>query len=216
MAALAQPEAERGAFVQQGSAGDSAVREETERLLRAHRSVGNFMETPLALAAVESSAGARIGRYQLREKLGEGGVGIVFLAEQEEPFRRKVALKVIKPGMDTREVIARFEAERQALALMDHPHIARVFDAGATAGGRPYFVMELVAGVPCTRFCDEERLTLDERLALFVKICRAIAHAHAQGVIHRDIKPARRRPSSSSQKKPSTPRWRTSWARRPT
>jgi len=190
LAALAQPEAERGAFVERGCAGDVAVRAETERLLRAHRTVGDFLETPVSLAVAESSRGARIGRYQLREKLGEGGVGIVFLAEQAEPFRRQVALKVIKPGMDTREVIARFESERQALALMDHPHIARVFDAGTTAGGRPYFVMELVSGVPCTRFCDEERLTLDERLALFVKICRAIAHAHAKGVIHRDIKPA--------------------------
>jgi serine/threonine protein kinase len=158
-------------------------------LLRAHGALGDFLETPASLVSAGPKLGARIGRYQLCEKLGEGGVGIVFLAEQEEPFRRKVALKVIKPGMDTREVIARFESERQALALMEHPHIARVFDAGTTAAGRPFFVMELVAGLPCTRFCDEERLTIEERLALFVKICRAIAHANAKGIIHRDIKP---------------------------
>ena len=124
------------------------------------------------------------------EQIGEGGMGLVFVAEQQQPVRRKVALKVIKPGMDTRDVIARFEAERQALALMDHPNIARVLDAGATDSGRPYFVMELVKGVPITDFCDQNQLTPRERLGLFVSVCQAVQHAHSKGVIHRDIKPS--------------------------
>ena len=123
------------------------------------------------------------------EQIGEGGMGLVFVAEQHEPVRRKVALKLIKPGMDSREVIARFEAERQALALMDHPNIARVLDAGATSSGRPYFVMELVKGVPITQFCDDNRLTPRERLELFTHVCHAVQHAHQKGIIHRDIKP---------------------------
>src|SRR5262249_17476797 len=122
--------------------------------------------------------------------IGEGGMGLVFVAEQQHPVRRKVALKVIKPGMDSRQVIARFEAERQALALMDHPHIARVLDGGTTASGRPYFVMELVSGVPITQFCDDNRLTTRERLGLFVSVCQAVQHAHTKGIIHRDIKPS--------------------------
>src|SRR5207249_2236396 len=128
--------------------------------------------------------------YRLMEQIGEGGMGLVFVAEQQEPVRRRVALKVIKPGMDTRDVVARFEAERQALALMDHPNIARVLDAGATEQGRPYFVMELVKGVPITRYCDDRRLTLRERLALFVPVCQAVQHAHQKRVIHRDLKPS--------------------------
>ena len=130
-----------------------------------------------------------IGRYRLMEQIGEGGMGIVFVAEQEKPLRRKVALKVIKPGMDSKAVISRFEAERQALALMDHPNIARVFDAGTTDTGRPYFVMELVRGVPITDYCDHNKLTIRERLELFVQVCHAIQHAHLKGIIHRDIKP---------------------------
>src|SRR5262249_29145038 len=132
----------------------------------------------------------RIGRYKLLQRIGEGGCGVVFMAEQEEPVRRRVALKVIKPGMDTESVIARFEAERQALALMDHPNIAHVFDAGATESGRPYFVMELVEGIKISDYCNQHSLALSERLKLFVQICDAIQHAHQKGIIHRDIKPS--------------------------
>ncbi len=131
-----------------------------------------------------------IGPYKLLQKIGEGGMGAVFMAEQEKPVRRKVALKLIKPGMDTGQVIARFEAERQALAIMDHPHIARVLDAGATESGRPFFVMELVKGVPITEYCDRNHLTPKERLELFIPVCQAIQHAHQKGIIHRDIKPS--------------------------
>jgi serine/threonine protein kinase len=134
--------------------------------------------------------GTTIGPYKLMEQIGEGGFGLVFVAEQQAPVRRKVAIKVIKPGMDTRDVIARFEAERQALAMMDHPNIARVLDAGATDSGRPYFVMELVRGVPITDYCDRNRLTPRERLELFVVVCQAVQHAHQKGIIHRDIKPS--------------------------
>jgi len=130
----------------------------------------------------------RIGPYRILEQLGEGGMGMVYLAQQEQPFRRRVALKIIKLGMDTREVIARFESERQALALMNHPHIARVFDAGTTEQGRPYFVMEHVAGIPITKYCDQHRLSIQERLQLFTQVCQAIHHAHQKGIIHRDIK----------------------------
>ena len=134
--------------------------------------------------------GTVIGPYKLMEQIGEGGFGLVFVAEQLAPVRRKVAVKVIKPGMDTRDVIARFEAERQALAMMDHPNIARVLDVGATDSGRPYFVMELVRGVPITEYCDRNRLTPRERLELFVVVCQAVQHAHQKGIIHRDIKPS--------------------------
>src|SRR5262249_51465855 len=137
-----------------------------------------------------SRTGSMIGQYKLLEQIGEGGMGTVFMAEQIHPVRRKVALKVIKPGMDTRQVIARFEAERQALALMDHPNIARVLDAGATDSGRPYFVMELVRGIPITDYCDWEKLPIPERLGLFVQVCQAVQHAHQKGIIHRDIKPS--------------------------
>lgn len=143
-----------------------------------------------AVRAPMERPGTVIGRYKLLEQIGEGGCGVVYMAEQEEPVRRRVALKVIKLGMDTREVIARFEAEQQALALMDHPNIARVFDAGATASGRPYFVMELVRGVPITQFCDEQRVAVRERLELFMTVCQAVHHAHQKGIIHRDIKPS--------------------------
>jgi serine/threonine protein kinase len=132
----------------------------------------------------------RIGHYKLLQQIGEGGCGVVFMAEQEEPVRRRVALKVIKLGMDTKRVVARFEAERQALALMDHPNIAKVMDAGATETGRPYFVMELVKGVPITQYCDDEGLNTGQRLHVFIQVCRAIQHAHQKGIIHRDIKPS--------------------------
>ena len=134
--------------------------------------------------------GTRIGRYKLLQKIGEGGCGVVWMAEQEEPVRRRVALKVIKLGMDTKNVIARFEAERQALALMDHPNIARVLDAGATDAGRPFFVMELVPGVPITKYCDQHNLSTAARLGLFTQVCQAVQHAHQKGVIHRDLKPS--------------------------
>ncbi|HKA96571.1 MAG TPA: protein kinase, partial [Streptosporangiaceae bacterium] len=134
--------------------------------------------------------GTVVGPYKLLEQIGEGGFGVVFLAEQEQPVRRKVALKVLKPGMDTRQVVARFEAERQALALMAYPNIAQILDGGATASGRPYFVMELVEGIPVTAFCDEHRLPVRQRLELFVSICQAVHHAHQKGIIHRDLKPS--------------------------
>ena len=146
-------------------------------------------QSSAAITGVAEAVGATIGRYKLLERIGEGGFGVVYMAEQQHPVRRKVALKVIKPGFDTRQVIARFEAERQALALMDHENIARVLDGGATDSGRPYFVMELVHGVPITDFCDKNQLPPPERLDLFVQVCRAVQHAHTKGIIHRDIKP---------------------------
>jgi serine/threonine protein kinase/tetratricopeptide (TPR) repeat protein len=194
----ASPE-ERAAFLDRACAGDPVLRARIEALLRAYEAAGNFLQgsqPPAEFAAtvdelpIAESPGSFVGPYKLLEKIGEGGFGVVFMAEQQEPIRRKVALKVLKPGMDTRQVIARFEAERQALALMDHPNIAKVLDAGATTSGRPYFVMELVKGVPVTKFCDDNRLALTERLDLFVSVCQAIQHAHQKGVIHRDIKPS--------------------------
>src|SRR5439155_17478995 len=134
--------------------------------------------------------GDRIGHYKLLQQIGEGGCGVVYMAEQEEPVRRRVALKIIKPGMDTKSVIARFGAEQQALALMDHPNIAKVFDAGATESGRPFFVMELVQGLKITEYCDKNGLPTGQRLELFTQVCRAIQHAHQKGIIHRDIKPS--------------------------
>jgi serine/threonine protein kinase/tetratricopeptide (TPR) repeat protein len=183
-------------FLDQACAGDDLLRTEVERLLRSQAALGSFHEAPrFALPAavdelITERPGTIIGPYKLLEQLGEGGFGIVFLAEQQGPIRRQVALKVLKPGMDTRQVLARFDAERQALALMDHPHIARVLDAGATSSGRPYFVMELVMGESITEYCDRNRLAPEARLKLFIDVCQAIQHAHHKGVIHRDIKPA--------------------------
>src|SRR5262249_5250614 len=156
---------------------------------------GDLLDLPeQAVATADEPVGERpgtvIGPYKLLEQIGEGGMGLVFVAEQLQPVRRKVALQVIKPGMDTREVIARIAAERQALALMVHPHIARVLDAGATESGRPYFVMELVRGVSITQFGDANRLTPRQRLELFVSVCQAVQHAHTKGIIHRDLKPS--------------------------
>ncbi|MEX2307377.1 MAG: protein kinase [Pirellulales bacterium] len=189
--------AERAAFLEQVCAGSPDLRQRVERLLERHEHAGSFLEVPtpgfngaLTGASIVEQPGTVIGPYKLLEQIGEGGFGVVFMAEQTAPVRRKVALKIIKPGMDTRQVIARFEAERQALALMDHTNIARVLDAGATATGRPYFVMELVRGIPITDFCDQNHLSVSERLQLFVHICQAVQHAHQKGIIHRDIKPS--------------------------
>src|SRR5438046_2610088 len=150
----------------------------------------SHVPTSVSPDAPGESSGMRIGHYKLLQKIGEGGCGVVYMAEQEEPVRRRVALKVIKLGMDTRSVIARFDAERQALAMMDHPNIAKVLDAGATETGRPYFVMELVKGIRITEYCDQNNLPTAARLDLFIKVCSAIQHAHQKGIIHRDIKPS--------------------------
>ena len=186
------PEA-RAAFLACACGTDTALFRRVENLLRAAERAGDFLEQPpegLHEIELREKPGDRIGRYKLLEKIGEGGCGVVYMAEQEEPVRRRVALKVIKLGMDTRSVIARFEAERQALALMEHPNIAQVFDGGATPTGRPYFVMELVRGTRITDFCDEAQLSTEARLRLFAQVCQAIQHAHQKGVIHRDLKPS--------------------------
>ena len=199
---------ERAAFLDGACANEPGLRRRVDALLVHHFDRANFMRamacglekasegaggngltTVLAVAADEAIGGT-IGRYKLRERLGEGGCGIVYVAEQSEPVRRRVALKVIKLGMDTREVIARFGAERQALAMMDHPNVAKVFDAGTTETGRPYFVMELVRGIRITDYCDQANLSTGDRLELFIKVCQAIHHAHEKGIIHRDIKPS--------------------------
>jgi WD40 repeat protein/serine/threonine protein kinase len=190
---------QRAAYLDKVCAGRADLRRKVEELLCAHVQAGHLLDEAAAAwnahlpmsdpQAIAERPGTVIGPYKLLEQIGEGGFGVVFMAEQQQPVRRKVALKIIKPGMDTRQVIARFEAERQALALMDHLHIARVLDAGATESGRPYFVMELVRGVPITQYGDDNRLTLQERLELFVAVCQAVQHAHQKGIIHRDLKP---------------------------
>ena len=163
------------------------LRKRVELLLEAHAGEESLLDGPAVAPPptidrpVTDTPGAQIGPYKLLQQVGEGGMGGVYMAEQKEPVRRRVALKIIKPGMDTRQVIARFEAERQALAMMDHPNIAKVLDAGATESGRPYFAMELVHGVPITQYCDEQQLTPKERLELFVPICQAVQHAHQKG-----------------------------------
>jgi eukaryotic-like serine/threonine-protein kinase len=196
--ACASPQ-ERAASLEKACAGKPELRRRIEGLLAAHDQATGFLENPQAAAArptvrlalkPEEQPGERIGRYKLLQKIGEGGCGAVYMAEQEEPVRRRVALKIIKLGMDTRQVVARFEAERQALALMDHPNIAKVLDAGATEKGRPFFVMELVKGISVTRYADENKLDTRQRLDLFIQICQAVQHAHQKGIIHRDIKPS--------------------------
>jgi len=193
------PEAERLPALARACGGDEALRAEVEALLRADRDAGGFLASPTAAEArretgIEAEAevepGQMIGRYKLLQPIGEGGMGSVWMAEQREPVKRRVALKVIKLGMDTKQVIARFEAERQALAMMDHLHIAKVLDAGSTQSGRPYFVMEYINGIPILEYCDRERLPMKARLELFTSVCHAIQHAHVKGIIHRDIKPS--------------------------
>jgi serine/threonine protein kinase/tetratricopeptide (TPR) repeat protein len=205
---------ERAAFLDHACGGDTTLRRRVERLLDAHGGPASVTDTPSADSDLTADVhappdpgsvaaqsppgppprseweGSFIGPYKLLQKLGEGGMGAVYMAEQEKPVRRRVALKLIKPGMDSRHVIARFEAERQALALMDHPHIAHVLDVGSTPSGRPFFVMDLVKGVPITEYCDRSHFTPRERLELFVQVCQAIQHAHQKGIIHRDIKPS--------------------------
>jgi serine/threonine protein kinase/Flp pilus assembly protein TadD len=201
---------ERAAFLERRCDGDAALRAEVESLLATSVTLGSFLESPVLAVPSEvrvavhagglsrttdsspapEKPGTLVGRYKLRELIGEGGMGTVWVAEQTEPVRRKVALKLVKPGMDTKEVLSRFEVERQALALMDHPNIAKVHDGGVTASGRPFFVMEYVKGIPITQYCDEAKLTVQDRLALFVQVCQAVQHAHQKGIIHRDLKPS--------------------------
>src|SRR6266702_4512413 len=223
--AVAKPAAERAAFLDRECAGDLALRQRLEALMAAHERPDPVLDAHIEEAkptvkvdlpgdSVDAAVGVTIGRYKLLEKVGEGGCGVVYVAEQTEPVRRRVALKVIKLGMDTKAVVARFEAERQALAMMDHPNIAKVLDAGSTesphpasshplppdgrgtggegrsylSAGRPYFVMELVRGIRITDYCDQNNLSTVERLQLFIQVCHAIQHAHQKGIIHRDIK----------------------------
>jgi serine/threonine protein kinase len=193
---------ERSAFLKQVCQGNAELRRRVERLLDAHPKAERFLEPmPIELDIGRHEDGDRQGRgdlvgmtiggrYNLLEEIAEGGMGSVWAAEQIEPVRRRVALKLIKPGMDSRQVLSRFEAERQALALMDHPNIAKVLDGGATDQGRPFFVMEYVKGVPITDFCDQARLTVHERHKLLVQVCQAVQHAHQKGIIHRDLKPS--------------------------
>ena len=187
---------ERRAFLEKACANSPLLRKDVEILLEAHGRADEFLEhgaivddTTAGQPLVERT-GTQLGPYKLLQQIGEGGMGVVYMAEQTEPIERRVALKIIKPGMDSRQVIARFEAERQALAMMDHPNIARALEAGMTDSGRPYFVMELVKGVPITEYCDEHQLTPRQRLELFIPVCQAIQHAHQKGIIHRDLKPS--------------------------
>src|SRR5271154_1769982 len=192
--------AERATFLNGACLGDDALRQRLEALLAAHDAPDELLPkgAPAVVKTIkldlsdapDEAVGQTLGRYKLLERLGEGGCGVVYVAEQTQPVRRRVALKVIKLGMDTKQVVARFEAERQALAMMDHPNIAKVLDAGTTDVGRPYFVMELVRGIRITDYCDQNQLATRERLDLFIKICQAIQHAHQKGIIHRDIKPS--------------------------
>ena len=189
------PPQEWAGYIQEAAGGDPALVERVGALLRGHAQSnpildGNRLMAAAAVAVPGEMPGTTIGPYRLLEQIGEGGFGVVYLAEQRHPVHRKVALKILKPGMDTKQVVARFEAERQALALMDHPHIAHVHDAGTTDAGRPYFVMELIRGIPITQFCDDYQLTPRERLELFLTVCQSVQHAHQKGIIHRDLKPS--------------------------
>ena len=200
---------ERAAYIDAACRGNADLRAAVVALFDAHGSDSNPVDTPIsgdaALHASELDEtlwrpassrqrplplGIRIGAYKLMEQIGEGGFGVVYVADQQEPVRRRVALKIIKPGMESREVLSRFEVERQAIALMDHPNIARIFDAGVTNSGQPFFAMELVRGVPLIEFCDSNKLDTADRLKLYVTICNAVQHAHQKGIIHRDLKPS--------------------------
>ncbi len=195
-AALERDSAGRSAFLDEACGNDGELRKRVENLLQLHEEAGDFLEQPAAGEfptldpPITEALGTVIGPYKLLQQIGEGGMGMVYMAEQTEPVERRVALKIIKPGMDSRQVIGRFEAERQALAMMDHPNIAKVLDAGTTDSGQPYFVMELVQGVVITQYCDEHYLTPRERLELFIPVCHAVQHARQKGIIHRDIKPS--------------------------
>lgn len=194
--------AKRSEYLQQACGADQGLHERVLGLLSAHEKEQTFLKSNVAFKSTVTQApanvksgsiakpGEEIGRFKLLQQIGEGGFGVVFMAEQHKPIRRKVALKVIKPGMDTKGVVARFEAERQALAMMDHPNIAKVLDGGTTDSGRPYFVMELIKGVPITDYCDQNQLSTNERLELFITVCKAVQHAHQKGIIHRDLKPS--------------------------
>jgi len=194
------PQEQRAAFLDSACVGNPDLRRRMEELLHAADQPHSFMETPASelisagisrnTAVPSEKIGDHIGHYELMAQIGEGGCGVVYKASQEQPVRRCVALKIIKLGMDTKSVIARFEAERQALALMDHPGIAKVLDAGTTDSGRPYFVMELVDGTKITDFCNQHRLSTRARLELFIQVCQAVQHAHQKGIIHRDLKPS--------------------------
>ena len=198
-AVIALPPDKRAGYLDQACGKDPQMRQRIEGLIQAHEKAGAFMAQPAApqpgptvrvSVPLTEKPGDKIGHYKLLQQVGEGGCGVVYMAEQQEPIKRRVAFKVIKLGMDTKQVIARFEAERQALALMDHPNIAKVLDAGATDTGRPYFVMELVRGIKLTDYCDQNNLPTEQRLDLFMQVCHAIQHAHQKGIIHRDIKPS--------------------------
>ena len=198
--ALQLPPEQREAYLKAACGGDVTLLERIRDLIWFHEKGDGPLETPAVAPPPKATIvpslppgekpGDKIGNYKILQLIGEGGCGSVFMAEQEQPVRRRVALKVIKLGMDTKNVIARFEAERQALALMDHPNIAKVFDAGTTETGRPFFVMEMVRGIKITEYCDQNNLSTNERLKLFKEVCKAIGHAHQKGIIHRDIKPS--------------------------
>ena len=191
------PAADRAAALDRECGGDADLRQRVEALLHAHEAPDSFLkqENPNGTAAYQPAHGLQVGqtfagRFKLREQLGEGGMGVVFVADQTEPVQRRVALKVIRAGADTARMLARFDQERQALALMDHPNIAKVLDAGVSETGQPYFVMELIKGVPLTDYCDQAKLTPRDRLELFLPVCQAVQHAHQKGIIHRDLKPS--------------------------
>jgi serine/threonine protein kinase/Flp pilus assembly protein TadD len=186
-------------FIERECGGDETLKARVEALLQSHRTAGSFLRdqpimgqpsVPVEGTPQAEGPGTLIGSYKLLERIGEGGFGVVYMAEQLRPVRRKVALKIVKPGMDTRQVIARFEAERQALAIMDHANIAKVLDGGVSPSGRPYFVMDLIKGIPITEFCDQNQLLARHRLELFITVCHAVQHAHQKGIIHRDLKPS--------------------------
>ncbi len=197
-AALKLTPDQRSAFLAAACGPDATLRQQVEELLQAHDESGGLLPNgsdrdlnATRLTTIPAAPGTMMaGRYKLIEPIGEGGMGSVWLAEQKEPVRRKVAVKLVKAGMDSKQVLSRFEAERQALAMMDHPNIAKVFDGGMTELGRPFFVMEFVKGVPLTEYCNQARLSLKDRLNLFVPVCQAVQHAHQKGIIHRDLKPS--------------------------